>query len=200
MIWKGPKREEKTIYLTFDDGPVPEATPWVLDVLKSYGAKATFFCVGENVRKHPEIYLRILEEGHTVGNHTHTHQSGYHCSIEEYKEEVKNASAYINSSLFRPPYGKIKRSQRKMINNTYDIIMWDVLSGDFDVKISADRCKKNVLNHIQDRSIVVFHDSVKAMPRLRGCLEEILAEINLRGFQCVPLEAGTFAERHKTEI
>lgn len=197
MVWKGPLREEKTIYLTFDDGPVPDATPWVLDTLKKYGAIATFFCVGQNVQKHPDIYQRILEEGHSVGNHTHSHQSGYHCSMEEYEKEVRNASSFIDSRLFRPPYGKIKRAQRKNISANYEIIMWDVLSGDFDVKISADRCKNNVLDHIQDRSIVVFHDSVKAMPRLRGCLEEILAEINHRGYQCVPLVASTFAERHK---
>jgi peptidoglycan/xylan/chitin deacetylase (PgdA/CDA1 family) len=200
MIWKGPKREGKTIYLTFDDGPVPEVTPWVLDTLKQYKVTATFFCVGENVKKYPEIYRRILDEGHSVGNHTFTHQSGYRCSNKEYQQEVMQASTYIDSRLFRPPYGKIKRVQRKNINQDYEIVMWDVLSGDFDVKNSANQCTTNVLNHIQDRSIVVFHDSVKAMPRLSGCLEDILSEINHRGYQCLPLETGTFAGRPKTKI
>ncbi len=199
-MWRGPKSDVKTVYLTFDDGPIPEVTPFVLDILKVYNAKATFFCVGENVDRHPEIYQRILEEGHKVGNHTHRHLSGYKTSNQEYFNDISRAEESINSGLFRPPYGKIKKSQRKFLTPKYQIVMWDILSGDFDPRMDPDKCKKAVLKNVRDRSIVVFHDSKKAFSNLKDCLEDIIREIRSRGFQLSSLGADTFAEKPKTQI
>ena len=161
VIWrKNPS--EKVIYLTFDDGPVPEVTPQVLDILDIYGWKATFFCVGENVQKYPELYADILKRGHNVGNHSFNHIKGYKYSTIEYVDNVKKAAQFIDSKLFRPPYGRIKWNQIKALRKNYEIVMWDVITHDYNKNLCVDDVFKNVKRNLRKGSIVVFHDSIKA--------------------------------------
>jgi peptidoglycan-N-acetylglucosamine deacetylase len=166
-----------SVYLTFDDGPHPTATPFVLEQLKKYDAKATFFCIGKNVIEHPAIYQQILEEGHATGNHTHNHLNGWKTSTDKYMENILEARKYINSPLFRPPYGRITPFQAKQIKKVIpqaQIIMWDVLSADFDTAINGEACVQNVVFKAKAGSIIVFHDSTKAWDRLEYCLPRIL--------------------------
>lgn len=166
------------VYLTFDDGPHPTATPFVLDQLKAHGAKGTFFCIGKNVQAHPEIYQRILEEGHAVGNHTHNHLNGWKTGTAKYLENVMEARQYIQGPLFRPPYGRITPFQVKQIRERIpgaQIIMWDVLSGDFDTEIGGEACVENVVFKTKSGSIIVFHDSTKAWDRMSYALPRVLA-------------------------
>ena len=160
-IWRKTP-SEKVIYLTFDDGPVPEVTPLVLDILDEYGWKATFFCVGENVQKYPELYNEVLRRGHRTGNHSFNHIKGFNYSTEAYVENVKKAAEYIHSDLFRPPYGRITRKQISALKDDYNIVMWDVITHDYDKKLSPEQEFANVTNHLRKGSIVVLHDSVKA--------------------------------------
>jgi peptidoglycan-N-acetylglucosamine deacetylase len=178
-IWSMP-RNQKKIYLTFDDGPHPEATPFVLDQLKKYGAKATFFCIGKNVAEHPAIYKRIMDEGHAIGNHTQNHLNGWQTADAEYFENIKQAAAYIDSNLFRPPYGRITRFQAKQVREKMGlkIIMWSVLSADFDERIKPEDCWKNVRNSAKNGSIIVFHDSQKANPRMSYALPKLLETLS----------------------
>lgn len=185
LTWR-IKTTEKKIYLTFDDGPHETATPFVLDLLKEYNAKATFFCIGQNVVDHPDIYARIIAEGHSVGNHTMNHINGWKVSDDIYMDEIKQASQYIHSDLFRPPYGRIKRSQQKKLQTP--IIMWDVLSGDFDTDLSPDGCLSYVLYHTKPGSIVVFHDSTKAWERMSFALPKMLKHFSEAGFEFVALK------------
>lgn len=187
-IWNIPGLED-VMYLTFDDGPHPEATPFVLDELAKFNAKATFFCIGKNVEAHPEIYKRIQDEGHRVGNHTFDHLNGWKVSDEEYLSNVVKAEKFIESDLFRPPYGKITRFQLNVLttpskkrNKKFDVIMWDVLSGDFDLTITPDACTRNVVKHAGKGSIVVFHDSQKAFPKMKKALPESLKYFTEKGF------------------
>lgn len=177
---------DKKIYLSFDDGPEPLVTPFVLDELKKYNAKASFFCIGKNVAEHPSIYQRILDEGHCTGNHTQHHLNGWKTSDNIYLSDITEAAHYIQSNLFRPPYGRIKGSQVKKLRRSFqgqvEIVMWDVLSGDFDDKCSAEKCLENVKKHGQPGSIVVFHDSVKAMEKLRKVLPGTLEHFSSRGY------------------
>src|SRR5579871_744426 len=167
--------QEKKFYLTFDDGPHPEATPFVLDELKKYQAKATFFCIGKNVAAYPDIYKRILQEGHRVGNHTHNHLNGWKVNDEKYFDDIEQSKKYIDSNLFRPPYGRIKKFQIACLQKIgFKIIMWDVLSADFDTTISAEQCTLNVLRNTKKGSVMVFHDSEKAFERMRIALPETL--------------------------
>lgn len=186
LIWIG-ENIDKRVYLTFDDGPIPQMTPWVLDMLKTYYAKATFFCIGNNVVQYPEIYNRILNEGHRVGNHTFNHVSGWSIEDSFYYDEVALARKVIDSTLFRPPYGRIKKRQIKTLQQDYKIIMWDILSGDFDIKLEANDCLTNVIKNLQSGSIIVMHDSIKAEDRLRGFLENLLIHLTTEGYACVPL-------------
>ncbi len=170
---------EKALYLTFDDGPHPVATPFVLDELKKYNARATFFCIGKNVDKYPDIYKRILAEGHRVGNHTNNHLNGWKTANAAYLEDIAAAANKIKSGLFRPPYGRIRSSQAKRITSTLNdkyskIVMWDVLSGDFDDKISGEECFSNATISTKEGSIIVFHDSEKAFLRLKDALPRTL--------------------------
>ena len=175
--WKMPSTD-KVIYLSFDDGPHPEATPFVLDQLKKYHAKASFFCIGKNVLSFANIYEQILQEGHVVGNHTYDHLNGWKTDTASYLENIKSASNLIVSNLFRPPYGRISRNQLKNIAADkwmpQQIIMWDVLSGDFDLKLTGEQCARNVIKHAKSGSIVVFHDSAKAWDRLQVALPLVL--------------------------
>jgi peptidoglycan-N-acetylglucosamine deacetylase len=175
-IWEKPASlAEPAVYLTFDDGPHPTATPFVLDTLAQYKAKGTFFCIGKNVVEYPEIYHRILEEGHAAGNHTHNHLKGWGANTKVYIENTQQAAQYINSKLFRPPYGKIKRIQANKLHEMgYSILMWSLLSGDFDIKISPERCLENVVFNLKPGDIVVFHDSEKAWKRMSYVLPRVL--------------------------
>lgn len=185
LTWRIPATE-KIIYLTFDDGPNPVATPFVLDELKKYNAKATFFCIGKNVQEQPELYQRIFAEGHRVGNHTHNHLNGFHTKDELWLQNVKEAAKWIDSDLFRPPYGKIRSFPAKVLkesNPPFQIIMWDVLSADFDTSISPQKCLDNVTKHTKPGSIIVFHDSEKAFPNLRFALPEVLKLFSGEGYR-----------------
>lgn len=175
------------IYLTFDDGPVPEATPFVLDTLNKYQIKATFFCVGSNVVKYPEIYQRILADGHSVGNHTFSHESGWKLQNFSYFKSVGKCAEYVTSNLFRPPYGKVKRSQIRALKNKYRIIMWDVLSADFDSNVSPQKCYENVIQHTRNGSIIVFHDSIKAKKNMEYALPKAIEYLKNEGFQFVAI-------------
>ena len=179
---------EKVLFLTFDDGPIPEATPWVLDTLRTYGAKATFFCVGDNVRKHPAIFHQLLAEGHAVGNHTFNHLKGWKTNTLDYLENVDQCNEIVSSPLFRPPYGSLKPSQTRMLKSRYRIVMWDVLSGDFDPSISPEECLQNVMDNIQPGSIVLFHDSLKAADRMRFALPQVLEKLSEEGWRFERME------------
>ncbi len=176
LVWNIPQ-EEKVIYLTFDDGPVPEVTPKVLDVLLQFNIKATFFCIGDNVQKHPELFHRLLNEGHRIGNHTNNHLNGWKCSDMSYLRNVLKCAEYVNSDLFRPPYGKIKRSQATALKSKYKIVMWDVLSGDFDPYTPPEKCVHNVLDNVANGSIIVFHDSIKAANKMLYALPIVLEQL-----------------------
>jgi peptidoglycan/xylan/chitin deacetylase (PgdA/CDA1 family) len=184
--WKIPV-QEKVIYLTFDDGPDPEATPFVLANLKKFNAKATFFCIGNNVLKHPNIYESILKEGHKVGNHTYDHLNGWKTENNIYINNIKDAMNIIDSTLFRPPYGRITKSQIKLLKQTdslpNQIIMWDVLSGDFDIQINGEICAGNVINNTLPGSIIVFHDSQKAWDRMSIALPKVLEHFSNLGYR-----------------
>ena len=185
--------EKKEVYLTFDDGPHPHITPWVLDELDKYKAKATFFCVGSNVAKYDAVYQRLLYEGHAVGNHTHTHINGWKTDTATYLKDVAEAAVYIHSNLFRPPYGKIKRRQAKGIANALGkkeahIVMWDVLSADFDQNITPEKCLQNVLKNTTAGSVIVFHDSEKAAGHLKFALPKVLKYLSRKGYRFARLE------------
>ncbi len=183
-IWNMPA-DGKEVYLTFDDGPHPHITPWVLDLLKQYQAKATFFCIGKNVDSYPDVYRRIIEEGHRVGNHTQHHLNSKKNDESVWLQDVKEASKRIDSDLFRPPYGQISRFQEKVLREAkpgFRTIMWSVLSGDFDQNLKPEDCVKIVSKHSKAGGIIVFHDSEKAWPRLENCLPEVLNILTDKGF------------------
>ncbi|MBL0305892.1 MAG: polysaccharide deacetylase family protein [Chitinophagaceae bacterium] len=185
-IWSIDTNEKK-IYLTFDDGPHPTITPFVLGELKKYGAKATFFCIGKNVVSYPGVYQQILDEGHRTGNHTQNHLNGWQTVNDIYFSDIEEATLHINSDLFRPPYGRIRSSQAKYIRRAMDketakIVMWDVLSGDFDKSTTPEQCLKNVVEKTNDGSVIVFHDSVKAWEKLSYTLPRILEHFSRKGF------------------
>ncbi len=229
--WLFPKRvwafsrSAPTVYLTFDDGPIPGVTPWVLDQLRKHNARATFFCIGENMQKHPEIAKQILEEGHTIGNHTFHHKNGWKTSFKNYTIDVETFNNQFSETFkegevqkrynlqsspnnnrdnkqqsppdsyrdvnrqsktpFRPPYGKMTSRQAAAIQKLgHKIIMWDVLSGDYDQHISEEKCLKNVLQNIKQGSIVVFHDSLKAEKKLKFALPKVLEHIKNKGWSC----------------
>ena len=187
MIWR-MESVEKKVYLTFDDGPIPEVTPWVLDELDKYGAKATFFCVGQNVEKYGDIFHQLKSQGHTIGSHTYNHISGWASDNLDYMLNVRKASKICESNIFRPPYGKIRPSQTRFLKHHYRIVMWDVLSGDFDPNISAEQCLQNVLKNTIAGSIVVFHDSIKSFEKLKFVLPRVLNYYSEQGYQFVNLD------------
>lgn len=171
------------VYLTFDDGPHPEITPWVLDVLDQYQAKATFFCLGKNVERFPAVYEQILEKGHSVGNHSYAHPNGWKTNTKAYIQDIDQASKIISSTLFRPPYGKISLNQYNTLKNKYSIVLWDVLSQDYDAKQSPEQIIDRVLKKTKSGSIIVFHDSEKAFPRLKQVLPDVLETLKGRGYR-----------------
>lgn len=190
FVWDLPNNERK-VYLTFDDGPTPEVTQWTLNQLKQYNAKATFFCIGENIQKYPEIFNTVIIEGHAIGNHTYNHLKGWKTKTTDYIENLKQCKSEIlkftkpESKLFRPPYGKINLSQSKKLRKMdYKIIMWDVLSADFDTTISKEKCLENVIENIQSGSIIIFHDSKKAFKNLEYALPKTLEFLKEKGYKC----------------
>lgn len=183
---------KKEIYLTFDDGPTPEITNFVLKELKKYSAKATFFCIGKNIKNHPEIFKQIIDDNHSIGNHTQNHLNGWKTKTQDYISntlEVERTLQLYNFKtlklkLFRPPYGKIKRKQAKiLLEKGYKIIMWSVLSGDFDTNLSKEKCLQNVLKHTCKGSIVVFHDSKKAYEKVKYVLPKVLDYLSKEGYE-----------------
>ncbi len=186
FTWKIPTNE-KTLYLTFDDGPIPAVTPWVIEKLADYNAHATFFCVGDNIRKHPDVYKMIRESGHSVGNHTYNHLNGWQTDNMEYFHNVRRCAKQTGTVLFRPPYGKIKPKQAQFLQRHYRIVMWDVLSGDFDHKISKEVCAENVIQNAAPGSIIVFHDSLKAEAKLKYVLPKTLEHFSALGYSFQPL-------------
>ena len=178
---------EKELYLTFDDGPHPTITKFVLDQLKQFNAKATFFCIGKNVIAHQEVYQEILNEGHSVGNHTQNHMNGWQTPDEVYLNDISDAASVIDSPFFRPPYGRIRSSQASRIKTAMRrddacLLMWDVLSGDFDQSLSKEKCFENVAKKSEPGSIIVFHDSEKAYPRLGYALPKCLEYFSNKGY------------------
>ena len=191
-VWDIPSTN-KTIYLTFDDGPTPEITNWTLDVLKEYEAKATFFCIGKNIENHPDIFQNILKDDHVIGNHTNNHIKGWRTSTNDYLSNIEKAQKIIDSqmankeilvkNLFRPPYGQIRPKQGKSLTQlNYKIVMWNVLSFDWDHTISNETCLGNVINNTSDGSIVVFHDSVKASSNMKYALPKMLEHFSKQGY------------------
>ena len=171
---------EKAVYLTFDDGPIPEATPFILDTLKHYGIKATFFMVGDNVRKYPELHKRVVEEGHRIGNHTHNHMGGLRHSVHEYSYNVEKANAYLHTNLVRPPHGRMRHAQYAWLSRKFKIVMWDLVTRDYSKWLTAADVLNNVKRYARNGSIITFHDSLKSIEKLRialpAAIEWLLAE------------------------
>jgi peptidoglycan/xylan/chitin deacetylase (PgdA/CDA1 family) len=184
-LWRMPTREKK-VYLTFDDGPHPTATPYVLEQLRAFNAKATFFCLGKNVAQYPELYKRILMAGHATGNHTYNHLNGWKTPDKQYFEDILSARKLIDSNLFRPPYGRITRWQLSQLEERPALqmraVMWTILSGDFDTSISSERCLENVIRPLMTGAIIVFHDSEKALPHVTATLPKVLSYLEGNGY------------------
>jgi peptidoglycan/xylan/chitin deacetylase (PgdA/CDA1 family) len=187
LVWQAPSTKEAVVYLTFDDGPHPEITPWVLNELKQRGLKASFFCVGDNVRKFPETYQQILNEGHITGNHTMHHMKGWSNSTETYTQNTTEAAQYIKSKLFRPPYGRISRAQIKALLPEYTIVMWSLLSGDFDPHLNIPKALNQIKRKTQNGSIVVFHDSIKSEAQMKQLLPDYLDYLIANAYTCKTL-------------
>ncbi|MDF1572518.1 MAG: polysaccharide deacetylase family protein [Bacteroidales bacterium] len=182
LTWELPAGE-KNVYLTFDDGPTPGITEWALEQLDAHQFRATFFCLGNNVETHPGIYAKILERGHAVGNHSYSHKKGFRTSVRSYVEDVDNAAELIHSDLFRPPYGRILPAQVRALNKNYRIIMWSVLSVDYNAGIPGEQVVRNVLENVRPGSVIVFHDSVKASKNLFAALPGVLEFLHREGYQ-----------------
>jgi len=201
-VWE-IKTPEKAIYLTFDDGPIPEVTPWILDILEKYQAKATFFCLGKNVNNNPALYKMLTDAGHSIGNHSYGHPNGWKTHTKNYIEDVEQCSSLVISSFFRPPYGKIKLSQFRLLKRKYTFIMWSVMSGDFDPLLDKEKCLEKILKNTSNGSIVVFHDSLKAKEKLQYVLPKFLEHFTNLGYSFLPLslpcrQAGAEMFREKS--
>lgn len=186
--------KEKCLYLSFDDGPHPEITGFVLDQLKKFNARATFFCIGGNVEKYPDMYRRLLAEGHAAGNHTQHHINGWKTGEEVYLKDIETASAHISSHLFRPPYGRISRTQlRRLIEKkspdgqNYKVVMWNILAGDWVEDLRPEKCLERISRKISDGDIIVFHDSEKAWERMSYCLPRLLEHYSALGYRFEPI-------------
>lgn len=197
LIWNKDTKE-KIVYLTFDDGPIPNVTDFVLNTLKSFNITATFFCIGDNIQKHPQVFERIKTEGHAIGNHTYNHLKGWKTDNETYLSNFLKCQELTGTNLFRPPYGRIKKSQIKELKaerlklkvpsqssqiSNLEIVMWDVLSGDFDLQLSPEKCYQNVIKNTRNGSIIVFHDSLKAWDRLAYALPKTIEYLLAKGYR-----------------
>ena len=188
-------KNEKTLYLTFDDGPIPEVTPWVLETLKKYNAKVTFFCIGDNISKYPNIYSLLFESNNKIGNHTFNHLKGWRTPTNEYVENVLKAQNEIEKNgsiaekkLFRPPYGKIKKEQAKKLKNLgFEIIMYDTIAYDWEATITGEKCADNIIQNAKSGSIIVFHDSLKAEKNLKHALPKVLEFYTNKGYEFATL-------------
>lgn len=181
LLWKKP-RGEKKIYITFDDGPHPIITPQVLDILRDFNAKATFFCVGNNVEKYKETFDMIVNDGHSVGNHTYNHEKGWNTKTKDYVDSVYKANELINTVLLRPPHGRITSSQIRALKNDFKLIAWSVISYDWDNTLNPETCFRNVIKKSGDGSIIVFHDSEKAVNNMIPTLKKVLQYYSDKGF------------------
>ncbi len=190
-LWRIPTTE-KILYLTFDDGPTPGVTCKTLEILASYNAKASFFCLGRNAEHHPELIEQIIQAGHRLGNHSYSHLKGFRSSGNTYVEDVTLGARFLKTKLFRPPYGRIRRQQAKRLSQYFQIVMWDILSHDYNRKISPEKCYRNVVNNVRSGSIIVFHDSVKAAPNMLKALPKTLETLTKAGyrFDAIPYEFG----------
>ena len=177
------KGENKILYLTFDDGPIPEVTPEVLDILDKYNAKATFFCVADNIKKHPEVFQSIIDRGHRLGNHTYHHIKGLETPNNEYFDDIERANQLVNSNLFRPPYGRIGFFQARELRKKYRLILWSVLSYDYSGKLSKEKVWDNIRKSVTDNDIILFHDNIKARDNMIYSLSNTLSFYSQRGFQ-----------------
>jgi len=182
LEWRYQTRD-KVLYLTFDDGPTPEATPEILEILQRYNAKATFFCVGDNISKYPGLFKTLQDKGHQVGSHTFNHLSGWTTANPDYYQNVRKAAKLVKTPLFRPPYGRITPNQTKFLSKHYRIVMWDVLSGDFDQTLSPETCLQNVVKNSKNGSIVVFHDSQKSKDLVLEVLPQVLSHFGKKGYR-----------------
>jgi peptidoglycan/xylan/chitin deacetylase (PgdA/CDA1 family) len=189
LLWQ-VKTDEKTIYLTFDDGPIPELTEEILKILEKFNAKATFFCVGENVKNYEKIYARILEHGHATGNHTHHHLKGWTTNYNDYMEDIREAGNYIESGLFRPPYGLMTYRQAKTLSKDYQVVMWTILTKDYDPAVSEEECLQNAIQGVRPGAIIVFHDNIKAREKVLYALPRLLEYLNREGYKTDILESG----------
>lgn len=176
------------VFITFDDGPTPGVTEWILDVLEKHDAKATFFCLGKNVEQYPDLYQKIVDAGHKTGNHTYSHQKGWEMSLERYTEDVYFANQYIKSDLFRPPYGRIRPSQARVLQERYSLIMWSIISRDYSRVVSPRTCLRNVTKHVRAGDIVVFHDSAKSFRNMRYALPRTLDFLRKNGLEPALIE------------
>ena len=199
FTWNIPT-QEKVIYLTFDDGPIPEVTPWVLEQLDAFNAKATFFCVGDNIRKYTDVFQRVIDAGHSVGNHTFNHLNGWAAENIPFFHNVRRCARLVDSDLFRPPYGRLKPKQSQFLQRHYRIVMWDVFSGDFDQKITKEQCLNNVTKSAGKGSIVVFHDSLKAWEKLQFVLPQMLEHFSKKGYRFEALAERVMAEREASAV
>jgi len=188
LRWLYPKalwrmdRQEKAVYLTFDDGPIPEATPFILDILKRYGIKATFFMVGDNVRKYPELHQRVVDEGHRIGNHTHNHIGGLRHSVHDYSYNVEKANAYLKTDLVRPPHGWMRHDQYAWLSRKYRIVMWDLVTRDYSKWLTSDDVVQNVKRYARNGSIITFHDSLKSIDKLKTALPQSIEWLMEQGY------------------
>lgn len=187
LVWQ-VKTEEKKVYLTFDDGPIPGLTDEILDILSEYHAKATFFCVGENVKRYREIYDKILAQGHATGNHTHHHLKGWSTNYKEYLDDIREAANYIGSGLFRPPYGLMSYRQAKALSKDYRVVMWSVLTKDYDPAVSREECLQTAMQGIRPGAIFVFHDNIKSREKVLYALPRLLEHLAKEGYRSEKLE------------
>lgn len=182
-IWRVKRRGRKVVYLTFDDGPIPEVTPWVLDTLDSYGVKATFFLVGDNVRRHPELFEEIKRRGHGYGNHSMHHLQGLKVTTSTFLRDITEADALIDSTLFRPPHGIMRTRQGRALKRHYNIIMYDVISRDYSRKLTPERVLENVKRYARNGSIIVFHDSLKAEKNMKYAMPKAIEWLKSKGYE-----------------
>lgn len=187
-IWRIKKRKRKVAYLTFDDGPIPEVTPWVLDTLDRYGVKGTFFFVGDNVRRYPELYEEVKRRGHSFGNHTMHHLQGMKTPRFHYMRDITEADGYIDSSLFRPPHGLLRWAQAKAIKKHYNIVMYDLVTRDYSRQMNPEQVFNNVRRYARNGSIIVFHDSLKAERNIREALPRAIEWLQNEGYELLPIQ------------